>query len=465
MDAADDAAAQRVHDVVDAHLDDWIAELADWVRIPSIAGVAERRPALRRSASWLAAALRATGFPRVEVWDGDDGPAVHAEWPGAPGAPTVLVYSHHDVRAVKDENWDETAPFEPIVRDGRLYGRGASDAKGQVLAHLWGVRAHLEATGRTAPAVTLRLLVEGEEETGSAGLGRLLDTHRDRLVADVIVYSDSLLWREDHPAICTSVRGMVGAHLSVLGPRTDIHSGAVSGPAPNPAIELGRLLGRLHDEDGRIALPAFYDDVVPPSDERRAALAALPYSDDDWLARSRTRSIHGEAGWTVLERLWERPSLEVIALAAGDPVGVSRAAIPSLAEADLSIRIVEGQRVDAVAEQLRAWVAREIRDGYGWHLELELPTAQPAYRTPGTPVLAALERSMARGFRVDAVGRMGNAGGGPAHLLPDRLGAPVVFFGTGLVEDAWHDSDESVSIGMLRGGAATLALLWEELGG
>lgn len=453
-----------VRDVIAGHSEAWIAELAEWIRIPSVAGVPEREQHLRHSARWLAGSMRAAGFPRTELWDGDQGPAVFAEWCAAPGAPTVLVYSHHDVRAVKGQNWDETAPFDPVVRDGRLYGRGSSDAKGQVMAHLWAVRAHLEATGRDAPAVNLKLLVEGEEESGSAGLAAILDEHSADLDADAIVFSDSLLWHADHPALCTSIRGMLGARIEVLGPLTDIHSGAASGPAPNPAIELSRMLARLHDEHGRIALPGFYDDVHELSDERRAELAALPFDPEDWLRRSHTRSIGGEDGYTPLERLWERPAVEVIALAAGDPEGASRAAIPSMASADLSFRIVAGQRVEVVAEQLRSWVDATIGGGCAVRLEIQEQVAQQPYRTPDTPLVDALDRAMAAGFGVERVGRMGNAGGGPTELLSRVLDAPVVFFGTGLVEDNWHDSDESASLAMLWAGAATLAHLWDELG-
>ncbi|MFP3713287.1 M20/M25/M40 family metallo-hydrolase [Puerhibacterium sp. TATVAM-FAB25] len=461
-DTLDDAVAAYL----EADRTHMIDRLAEWVRIPSVAGVPERRSNLLRSAHWLAGEMRSIGFPVTEIWHADEGEAVHGAWCDAPGAPTVLVYSHHDVRATKEENWDQTSPFDPVARDGRLYGRGSSDAKGQVAAHLWGVRAHLAATGRTSPAVNLKLLVEGEEEAGSPGLARLLDEHREELAADLVVFSDTLLWRTDHPAACTSVRGMLGARLEVYGPFTDIHSGAVSGAAPNPAIELGRLLGQLHDDRGRITLPGFYDSVPDLPQERRDELAKLPFDDEDWLARSHTRSVGGEAGYTVLERLWERPALEVIAMTAGDPRGVSRAAIPSMASADLSIRTVVGQSVHEVADQLRAWVDERVDGRFGHELTVSMPTAQEAYRTPEIRALGTLVGAMAKGFRVDvdAVGRMGNAGGGPADLLATAVDAPILFFGTGLVEDNWHDSDESVRFDVLAAGAATTAHLWSALG-
>jgi acetylornithine deacetylase/succinyl-diaminopimelate desuccinylase-like protein len=452
-----------VHDYLAEHRQAIIDGLIGWVRLRSVGGVPEHMVDLRRSARWLAAALRETGFPTVEVWDTEGGPAVFAEWCAAPDAPTVLIYSHHDVRAAKDEQWDETPPFEPTLRDGYLYGRGTSDAKGQVMAHVWGIRAHLAATGREAPAVNIKMLVEGEEETGSAHLEQLLQENSDRVGADLVVFSDTLMWRADHPAVCMSMRGTVLAHLDVFGPLRDVHSGAVSGPAPNPVHELTRLLGGLHDEKGRITLPGFYDDVIDPSERLRAEIAALPYSDEDWLRRSDTRSVGGEAGYSVLERLWTRPAIEVITIVAGDPVGPSRAAVPAVASADLSIRTVPGQKIPDVAEQLRRWVADGLSDRVEYELTVGVDSGQEAYRTPEDHrAVDALAQAMQEGFGLP-VGRMGNAGGGPADLLVRMVDAPVVFFGTGLPEDRWHDSDERVSVDVLLAGAATLAAFWDRL--
>ncbi len=459
-----DPAAEAVHAHVAAHLDDLVGHLVGWVRLRSVAGMAEHQPDLQRSANWLAGVLRETGFPRTEVWEVEGGaPAVYAEWCEAPGAPTVLVYSHHDVRAAKDDSWGQTPPFEPALRDGRLWGRGTSDAKGQVLCHVWGVRAHLAATGRTAPAVNLKLLVEGEEEAGSTHLADLLAAHPEATRADLVMLSDTTLWRADAPAVCMGLRGVLNAELTVLGPERDVHSGAVSGPAPNPVHALARLVGDLHDAHGRVTLPGFYDDVAAVDDAERAAVAALPYSDADWLARSETRSVGGEDGWTPLERLWLRPAVEVLTIVAGDVEGPARGAIPSVATASFSIRTVPGQRVAVVADQLRAWVAQRVGDEVAYDLSVQLESGQEAYRTPEVPAVAALEAAMADGFRVAEVGRMRNAGGSPAALLADVTAAPVLFFGTGLPEDHWHDSDESVRLDLLHAGAVTLACFWERL--
>ncbi|PWR06756.1 peptidase M20 [Micromonospora acroterricola] len=453
----------QVHDYLASRRADLVTELTGWMRLRSVAGVPEHVVDLTRSANWLAGTLRDTGFPVVEVWGVEEAPAVYAEWCQAPDAPTVLVYSHHDVRAAKDEQWEETPPFEPALRDGHLYGRGGSDAKGQVLSHVWGLRAHLATTGRDAPAVNLKLLVEGEEEVGSPHLAELIEEHRDRLDADVVVFSDTLLWRADHPAVCTSLRGMISAELTVYGPLRDIHSGTVSGVAPNPVVQLAKVLAELHDDKGRITLPGFYDDVAEPTADTREAYAALPFSEEDWLARSETRGIGGEDGYTVLERLWARPAAEVITVVAGDPEGVSRGAVPAEARAEISIRTVPDQKIADVAEQLRRWVAQTIDDTVEYDLTISEETAQEPYRTPGDfPGLDALAAAMEEGFG-QAPGRMGNAGGGPAELLTRTLGAPVLFFGTGLPSDRWHDSDERVSVDVLLNGAATLAHLWPRL--
>jgi len=452
-----------VSDFLDTHRSRLVDELIGWVRLRSVAGLPEHEIDLRRSANWLAGALRDVGFPITDVWGPPDAPAVYAEWCAAPGAPTVLIYSHHDVRAAKDDEWEETPPFEPTVRDGRVYGRGASDAKGQVLALLWGIRAHLATTGRDAPAVNLKFLVEGEEEAGSGNFEALIEEHRARLDADLVVFSDTMLWRADHPAVCTSVRGMVMAELRVFGPLRDIHAGAVSGPAPNPIIALSELIGKLLDDKGRITLPGFYDDVIDPEEQVRAAYAALPYSDEDWLDRTESRTIGGERGFTTLEQLWARPAVEVIGMIGGDPIGVPRSVVPAEATATLSFRTVPDQTVAAVSDRLRRWVAEGLSDDVEYELTISAETGQEPYRIADDhPAVRVLADAMEDGFG-SRPGRMGNAGGGPVELLERMLGVPVVLFGTGLPEDRWHDSDERASIDVLLAGAATLASLWTRL--
>jgi acetylornithine deacetylase/succinyl-diaminopimelate desuccinylase-like protein len=242
-----------------------------------------------------------------------------------------------------------------------------------------------------------------------------------------------------------------------------MHSGAVSGPAPSAVLALSRLLGSLYDDKGRITVPGFYDDVSEPTERRREELAALPFSEEDWLARSEALSLSGEVGYTVLEQLWTRPTVEVISLIAGDPIGLPRSVVPATASADLVIRTVPDQTYSAVAEQLRQWVAAKLDEDVTFELEIPEETAAPPYQSPEDhPYVLALAEAMGSGFGKPA-GRMGNSGGGPADLLARLVDAPVIFFGTGLPEDRWHDSDERASIEVLQNGAATLAHLWDKL--
>ncbi|QGV77854.1 M20/M25/M40 family metallo-hydrolase [Streptomyces ficellus] len=436
--------------------------LAGWVGVPSVSAVPGHRPDVVRSARWLASALRSTGFPVVEVWETDGLPAVYAHWPAEDaGAPTLLVYSHHDVHAVKDGEWRETSPFSPVVREGRMYGRGASDAKGQTLCHLWALRAHM-AAGRRAPAVGVTLLVEGEEEIGSVHLADLLAAHREQLAADVVMVSDTMLWSLTDAAVCTGVRGSVNGRLEVRGADADVHSGAVAGTAPNACTELCRLLGLLHDEKGRVTLPGFYDAVAPLSRRERAELDALPFDEAAWLADSHTRSVRGEHGRSVLERIWTRPSVEVSSLLGGDAEQPSRGVIPPTARADLLLRLVPEQTADEVARQLRRWLEDHRVAGYDYELTVSSTISDPYLTPTGHPAAVALEGAMSRALGRPPL-RMRNGGAAPAAQLARETGAPVVFFGTGLVDDRWHGHDEKVEIRALLQGAETLAYFLEDL--
>jgi acetylornithine deacetylase/succinyl-diaminopimelate desuccinylase-like protein len=454
-------AAGTVAGFLREHGAELIQRLQTWAEIPSVAGDPEHAMDVQRSARWLAGEMRDAGVHAKLVETGD-GVAVLGERLVDPAAPTVLVYSHHDVRAVKPEEWSETDPFTPVLRDGRLYGRGTSDAKGQVMAHLWGLRAHLAAVG-DGPTVNVKYLVEGEEEIGSSHLAELLEEHGDLLACDLIVFSDTLQWKDEAPAVVTSMRGMLTASLTVQGPGRDVHSGAASGATANPIHVLADVLSAMHDEQGRIAIPGFYDAVAPVTEERRKEIEELPFDDETWLERTETRAMTGEDGYTIKERLWLRPSAEVLSLLSGDPTAMSRAVIPATAEASLNIRTVPDQRVADVAEQLRTFVADRIPDTVEYTLRIDEEYAQEPYVTPECGALRALEAATERGYGKSAVGRMGNAGGGPADLLSSALDAPILFVGTGLPEDHWHASDESVDVEMMMNGAATIAFLWEEL--
>jgi acetylornithine deacetylase/succinyl-diaminopimelate desuccinylase-like protein len=248
-------------DYVTAHLDDLHADLDAWLRIPSISADPAHAGDVAASAEWLAEALRRTGFPTVEIWPTDGAPAVFAEWPSADvGAPVALVYGHHDVQPVDPLELWEHPPFEPTRVEGpdgpELHARGAIDDKGNVAFHLLGMRAHLAATGRDTPAVTVKLIIEGEEESGSPNFPDLLRKHADRLRCDVVVVSDTGMAAPDVPSAVTAMRGLADAEITLRGPAVDLHSGSFGGAVPNPLHALATLVAGLHDADGRVTLPA-----------------------------------------------------------------------------------------------------------------------------------------------------------------------------------------------------------------
>jgi acetylornithine deacetylase/succinyl-diaminopimelate desuccinylase-like protein len=460
--------AQSPDNVVRAYIDQhraaFLDDLADWLRIPSVSADPDREGEVRRSAEWLAAKLVETGFPVAEVWETAQGglPAVFAEWPsGDPGAPTVLVYGHHDVQpAAREDGW-ATEPFEPTVRDGRLYARGAADDKGQVFFHTLGVRAHLAATRRTAPAVNLKLLIEGEEESGSAHFADLITRHAERLAADVVIISDTGMWAEGTPTVCTGMRGLADCEISFYGPDTDIHSGSFGGAIPNPADEAARLVAALHDADRRVAIPGLYDGVVELTERERELFAELPFDERQWLSVAKSRATQGEAGFSTLERVWARPTAEVNGIWGGYTGPGGKTIVPAEAHVKLSFRMVAGQAPEKVQQAVADWVAGQVTEGIRHEIQFRGAT-RPCLTPLDHPALQALVRSMGRAFEQEI--RFTREGGsGPAADLQDVLGAPVLFFGISVPSDGWHSINEKVEIDLLDKGVEAAAYLWADL--
>ncbi|MFJ8694860.1 dipeptidase [Streptomyces roseolilacinus] len=463
MSDTPDSAVQTVRKYIERHRAAFLDDLAEWLRIPSVSARPENAPDVRRSAEWLAAKLARTGFPIAEVWETDGAPAVYAEWPSAdPDAPTVLVYGHHDVQpAAREDGW-HTDPFEPVVRDGRLYARGAADDKGQVFFHTLGVRAHLDLTGRTTPAVHLKLLVEGEEESGSTHFRALVEERADRLAADAVIVSDTGMWSETTPTVCTGMRGLADCEIELYGPDQDIHSGSFGGAVPNPATVAARLVAALHDEDERVTVPGFYDGVAELTDTERALIAELPFDETAWLATARSHGTLGEAGHSTLERVWARPTAEVNGIGGGYQGPGGKTIIPSSARLKLSFRLVAGQDPDRIERAVRDWVAARVPDGVRHEITFGAAT-RPCLTPLDHPALRAVARSMSRAFDGAKIRYTREGGSGPAADLQDVLAAPVLFLGISVPSDGWHAPNEKVELDLLLKGVEATAHLWGEL--
>jgi acetylornithine deacetylase/succinyl-diaminopimelate desuccinylase-like protein len=452
-----------VRAAVEAGEHDMVEGLIEWLRIPSISGDPEHHDDVRRSAEFLATRLRDIGFPTAEVWETAGLPSVFAEWPSDDrDALTVLVYGHHDVQPVTPLDLWQHPPFEPVVDGDRLLGRGAADDKGQVWFHTLGVVAHLAATGRTSPAVNLKLIVEGEEESGSPHFAALLAERNDRVAADVVVVSDTGMWSRDTPTVCVGMRGMTDGQIDLHGPTGDVHSGSFGGAIRNPLTELARLLGAMHDGDGHITIDGFYDGVLELTDDERALIAKLPFDETAWLANARSGTTYGEKGFTTLERVWARPTAEVNGIWGGYIGAGHKTIVPSVGHAKVSFRLVPGQEPADIQRKVEAWLAARVPGGLTWSMEWYGPGVRPCQTPLDHPALAAVTRAMSAAFGTEVLYTR-EGGSGPEADLQKVTGAPVVFLGVSLPDDGWHAPNEKVEIPLLLKGAEAAAYLWDEL--
>jgi acetylornithine deacetylase/succinyl-diaminopimelate desuccinylase-like protein len=452
-----------VRGYVESNAREFFDELKQWLSIPSVSADPGRHADVRRSAEWLAAHLRAAGFPVTQVWETRGLPAVFAEWRAAdPGAATVLIYGHHDVQPAEPlQEWD-SPPFQPAERDGLLLGRGASDDKGQMLFHSLGIRALLAASGAQAPPVTIKLLVEGEEESGSGHFAELLRRERQRLACDVIVISDTTMWAADVPSMCTGMRGLITAEITLTGPVRDLHSGSFGGGVPNPLHAMASLLAGLHDERGRVTLPRFYDRVLPLAAEERELLARLPFDEKQWLAEAGgSGAAYGEQGHTTLERIWARPTAEVNGMWGGHTGAGPKTIIPRSAHAKVSFRLVADQDPADVGEALREYVRASTPPGIEAEVSLD-PGVRPCRSPIDSPAVLAGRRAMERAFGREVLFTR-EGGSGPEADLAQILGAPLVFLAVGLDSDNIHGPNEKADMSRLLRGAEASAYLWEEL--
>ncbi len=455
-----------VREYIDANASGFFTALKEWLAIPSISGDPARVGDVRRSAEWLVEHLRETGFPVVETWEtgaGEGLPTVFAEWPADdPAAPTVVVYGHHDVQPVEPlAEWD-TDPFSPEERDGRIIGRGASDDKGQILFHTLGLRAGIAASGRTAPPVTIKMLVEGEEESGSPHFAQLLRDRADRLTCDAVVISDTTMWAADVPSMCTGMRGLTEAEVSVYGPSSDLHSGSFGGAVPNPLHAMARLLAGLHDDDERVTLKGFYDGVVELTAEERELFARLPFDESEWLATAgESRAAHGEEGFTTLERIWARPTAEINGMWGGHTGPGGKTIVPREAHAKISFRLVAGQDPRLVQEAFATYIAENAPCGV--EVKVRFPSAgvRPCFSPIDSAGVRAAKRAMEKAFGREVLFTR-EGGSGPEADLADILDAPLVFVAVGLDDDRIHAPNEKVEMPLLLKGAETAAYLWDE---
>src|SRR5262245_65695747 len=305
----------NVIDFIHVHRDHYVDELKQYLAIPSISALPDHKADVRRCAEWTRDQMAAIGLQNARLEETPGHPIVYAEWLGAEGAPTILFYGHYDVQPVDPLNLWESPPFEATVRDGEIYARGAADDKGKVFMHFKAIEAHLKRSG-TLP-VNIKVILEGEEEVGSAHLDDFVRDHKSELAADVVVISDSPMFDRGIPSICYGLRGLVYFQIDLRGTKSDLHSGSFGGAVANPAMVIAQILAQMKDRGGRIKIPGFYDDVLPLREEERKAWASLPFNEKQYKKDFGIPKVYGESGYTTLERTWARPTFEVNGLLSG----------------------------------------------------------------------------------------------------------------------------------------------------
>lgn len=431
-----------------------------FLRIPSISALPEHAADCRHAAQWLADALTQAGVEHAEVAETGGRPVVYADWLHAPGAPTVLVYGHYDVQPVDPLELWTSPPFEPVIVGDRLLARGAADDKGHVHAHVMAVAALLATRG--ALPINVKYLFEGEEESGSENLDRWLAANRERLVADVVIISDTGFFEGNQPAITVGLRGLMYAQIDVVGTAVDLHSGTYGGTVQNPANALAQIVAALKGPDGRIRIPGFYDDVVALTETERAALEALPFDEDAYRRRLGVPALVGEVGYSVLERRGARPTLDVNGIWGGFTGEGSKTIIPAHAHAKVSCRLVAAQDPDRIFEAFRAYVGEIAPPGVMTTMR-QLGGGRPSLTPHDHPATKAAARALEATFgRAPVYIREG--GSIPVCAsFESILGVPVVLLGFSQPDDHAHAPNEWIDLNNYETGIRTFARMFDEL--
>lgn len=441
----------------------FLEELKSFLRIPSISTLPEHAGDVARAAEFTAAQLRAAGMEGVEIIPTGKHPLVYGEWLHAPGKPTVLCYGHYDVQPPDPLNEWVTPPFEPTERNGNLYARGAVDDKGQMMMHIKAVETLRALNGGTLP-LNVKFLIEGEEEVGGASIAAYVPQHKEKLKADVALVSDTALYADGIPTLCIGLRGLVYTEVECTGPSRDLHSGLYGGAAPNPIFGLIEILSKAKSAGGEILIPGMYDDWEAPSKAELDSWKSLPFSEREMLeGEVGSTQLTGEAAFTVLERVWARPTLEVHGIAGGFTGAGAKTVIPAKATAKVSFRLVPRQDPEKVLAGFRQFLRANTPAGCKVELKV-LSAGEATMVNPDHPAIAVAARVFSEALRRPTVF---TRSGGSIPIVGDfarHLGIPTVLMGFGLPDDGLHSPNEKFRIANYYTGIRTIARFLEQYG-
>jgi acetylornithine deacetylase/succinyl-diaminopimelate desuccinylase-like protein len=453
----------RVLETIESRKSESLSALKEWLAIPSVSTKPEHAPDMKRAAQWLADQLKFGGLD-VSIMETGGAPAVVAKNKHEKGRPTILVYGHYDVQPPEPLELWTTPPFEPTVRKDdngfdAVFARGAVDDKGQVWCHAEAILAWQAHTGLP---INITLLIEGEEEIGSTHLEDFIRNNKAGLKADLCLISDTDQFARGLPAITYGLRGLVYEEIFLTGPGHDLHSGGYGGAVPNPANILCEIIGSLHNSDGTVNIPGFYDDVAPPSPEERAIYAKLPHDEKQFEAELKLPFLNGEKGFSTLERVWVRPTLDVNGLSAGYQGKGAKTVIPSKASAKVSMRLVPNQDPQKVREAFE----KTVRERCPKNVKVEFVNygcAKPVV-VPITNRATQLAREALQvGFAQQSI--LQRCGGTipVVGTINEVLGIDTLLVGFGLPDDRVHSPNEKFDLEALHKGTRTCAALYERL--
>ncbi len=447
-------------DQLDHDKDMALARLCDYLRIASVSTDPAYADDIQRAAEWTRDRLAECGLD-ADVRPTAGHPVVLAKTKThKPGKPHVLFYGHYDVQPPDPVDLWHTPPFQPDVRDGKVYARGACDDKGQVCCFLEALRAWRTVAGDLP--INLTVLIEGEEECGSVNLDQYLEENKAELAADVAVVSDTTLWDDGRPAITYALRGLAYFDIKLFGPDRDLHSGVYGGTVPNPATELALVLGQLLDDNHAVTVPGFYDDVVNVTDAERAEWDTLGFTDKQWAESVGVDQLHGEAGYDTLERRWSRPSCDINGLYGGYMGEGAKTIIPSFAGAKVSFRLAANQNPETVAAAFERWLHDRTPPGCRWQITHH-GHAHPVIVSTNSPYLSAAKRAMATGCGEDPVLVREGATIPVIGSFKTLLGIDTLLMGFGRHDDNIHSPNEKFNLDCFAMGARSHAALLAEL--
>jgi acetylornithine deacetylase/succinyl-diaminopimelate desuccinylase-like protein len=440
----------------------FLGELLDFLRIPSISAISAHAADVGRAAGWVAARVTAAGMEHVQVLPTGGHPVVYADWLHAPGKPTVMVYGHFDVQPVDPLNLWTRPPFEPDVRDGKVFARGATDDKGNMLVPILAVEAMRKATG--ALPVNLKVFFEGQEEIGSPQLGEFVPRHKDLLACDMVLSSDGFQWSPTQPIILVGLRGGCGVQIDVKGARADLHSGLYGGMVQNPIHALATIIASMHDAEGRISVAGFYDDVLPLSDLQRERIAKVPHDESAEIESLQVPGFFGEVGYTARERAWGRPTLEVNGIWGGFQGEGIKTVLPSEAHAKITCRLVANQDPSRIVDLLVAHVMAHTPPGVTAQATPLAFRAHP-YRVPDDePGTAAVREVLVEMYGKEPY-YVHSGGSIPVCSLFQRhLGVYTANFAFGMEDELAHSPDEFFRLESFRRGQDAYCRVLERLG-